>query len=96
MTIIDWYCDDCGTYLNNQSGFNTISGTWKCKDCGFENDVSDNNILSGAEEEFVRNAYVTCPNCYAHMTTDDYEHYECPDCGFTGTFDYDADTLLED
>ena len=91
----DWYCDNCDAHLNNQSGFTALGGLWTCKECGYINDVSNNNILSGDEEEFVRTTYVVCPRCRAHMTTDDYEHYECPDCNCSGIFDYDNDTLNE-
>ena len=92
----DWYCDDCDAHLNNQAGFNTLSGSWTCTKCGWVNDVTENNILSGDEEEFVRDVYIVCPDCGAHMTTDDYEHYECPDCDCSGRFDYDADILIKD
>ncbi len=92
----DWYCDNCGAHLNNQSGFTALYGSWNCDECGYSNDVSDNNIVSGEEEEFLRMAYVTCPHCSAHMSTDDYGHCECPDCGCTGTFDYDSDSFNED
>lgn len=92
----DWYCDNCDAHLNKQTGFNTYSGSWTCEECGYNNDVSDDNILSGEEEEFVRDAYVVCPHCGAHMKTDDCEYYECPDCDCSGTFDFDADMLIED
>ena len=39
----DWYCDDCDAYLNDQSGFSTIGGTWRCTECGALNDVSAGN-----------------------------------------------------
>lgn len=34
-----WFCDKCEMFLNLQDGFNTDSGIWKCRRCGFENDV---------------------------------------------------------
>lgn len=40
-----WFCDNCDTYMNVQSGFNTKNGHWKCSECGFENDVSSKNIF---------------------------------------------------
>lgn len=91
----EWYCDNCDAHLNNQIGFSTLFGNWICSKCGWNNDVSDNNILSG-EEEFVRLAYVVCPHCGAHMLTDNSEHYKCPDCNCTGTYDYNLDILVED
>ena len=99
MSIFDsdceWYCDNCDAHLNNQSGFNVLWGSWTCTECGWHNDVTENNILSSEEEEFVRAAYVDCPRCGAHMTTDDYERYECPDCDCTGTYDYDTHAFNE-
>ena len=92
----EWYCDNCDAHLNNQSGFSAHTGSWTCAECGYVNDVSAANILTGDEEEFIRMAYVVFPRCSAHMTTDDYKHYECPDCDCSGTYDYDADMLIED
>ena len=39
-----WFCDECGTYLNIQSGFNRKASKHICQRCGFENDTSPNNI----------------------------------------------------
>ena len=44
MDKIDWYCDKCGCYMNDQEGFDTSTGRWICAECGYENDVSENNI----------------------------------------------------
>ena len=41
----DWYCDNCGAYLNSQPGFTTEDGVWDCTECGEENDVSEDNIV---------------------------------------------------
>ena len=41
----DWYCDNCGARMNDQLGFHA-GGTWECTSCGYENDVSEDNILS--------------------------------------------------
>lgn len=41
---IDWYCDNCGAYLNNQKYFNDHKYTWKCKECGYKNSISWDNI----------------------------------------------------
>lgn len=40
----DWYCDGCGTFMNNQASFTVSSGTWLCIECGYNNDVSEANI----------------------------------------------------
>ena len=86
---------DCDAHLNKQSGFNTYSGSWICEECGYDNDVSEDNILSKAGENFVRDAYVVCPHCGAHMKTDDCEYYECPDCDCSGIFEVNEDRLIE-
>lgn len=39
-----WICDNCGDYMNNQEGFTDWDGIWKCKKCGYLNDVTENNI----------------------------------------------------
>lgn len=43
----DWYCDSCGAFLNSQSGFTVSSGIWTCEECGYENDVTEDNIVDG-------------------------------------------------
>lgn len=40
-----WFCDECDAYLNIQQNFNTDKGTWKCTECDFVNDVSEDNII---------------------------------------------------
>jgi len=40
-----WFCDDCDSFLNIQHGFNTKDGTWICEECGYENDLSEANII---------------------------------------------------
>lgn len=41
----DWYCDNCGDYMNSQTDFTVSLGTWKCEVCGYKNDVTANNII---------------------------------------------------
>jgi len=41
---IDWFCDNCGAYLNGQKGFDDRKYIWKCKKCGFKNSISEANI----------------------------------------------------
>lgn len=41
---IDWYCDKCGAYLNNQRHFNDHKYIWKCTECGYKNSISWDNI----------------------------------------------------
>lgn len=42
---IYWFCDGCGAFMNDQKGFNTKKKTWKCRECGMKNDVSEANIV---------------------------------------------------
>lgn len=39
-----WFCDECDTYLNNQEGFDKHSSKHICRNCGYENDITENNI----------------------------------------------------
>lgn len=48
---IDWYCDRCNAYLNDQPGFDDHKYTWKCKECGYKNSISSTNIFE-SEDEF--------------------------------------------
>ncbi|MDR0200369.1 MAG: hypothetical protein LBI43_07345 [Streptococcaceae bacterium] len=41
----DWTCDGCGANLNVQNGFSCSTGSWECTECGFDNDVSEANII---------------------------------------------------
>lgn len=56
IDFIEWYCDHCGCYMNNQEGFTRKEGTWICEKCGFENDVTNNNVIDnpvGISEEII-------------------------------------------
>ncbi len=44
---IIWYCDRCGACLSTQKGFDDHKYTWKCKECGYKNSISWDNINSG-------------------------------------------------
>lgn len=39
-----WFCDECNSYLNNQEGFDQKSSKHVCRNCGFENDTTFDNI----------------------------------------------------
>lgn len=43
---IDWSCDECFAYLNDQPGFTDENGSWTCAECGRVSSVSSDNILS--------------------------------------------------
>ncbi len=40
-----WFCDGCETFMNIQKGFNVDTGHWTCQECGYENDVTEENII---------------------------------------------------
>ena len=44
---IDWYCDNCGAFLNSQDDFNDHKYIWKCGKCGYKNSISWANIRTG-------------------------------------------------
>ena len=46
---ITWYCDGCHAVLNEQDGFNRDSGSWVCSECGYYNDVTDDNVYESEE-----------------------------------------------
>lgn len=39
-----WFCDECETYLNNQEGFDRNASKHICRNCGYENDTTFDNI----------------------------------------------------
>ena len=47
---IDWWCDRCGKRLNSQPGFDDHKYVWKCKECGFKNSISADNIFESHED----------------------------------------------
>lgn len=44
MHSVLWFCDGCDTFLNVQPGFEKHGKRWTCTLCGYDNDVSRNNI----------------------------------------------------
>lgn len=98
MEDLLWYCDNCDAHLNKQSGFNAKEEFWVCDECGFVNDVTEDNVFTEEELELAGKSYVTCPICYAHMEHDlfDDDRFTCPDCGLAGVFDYNEELLVPD
>ncbi|RNL21617.1 hypothetical protein DMP07_01950 [Slackia faecicanis] len=47
----DWYCDNCGAYMNDQPGFTVSGGSWECAACGEDNDVSLGNVIDVDDED---------------------------------------------
>ena len=41
---IFWFCDECNTYLNNQDGFDRHASRHICRNCGYENDTTFENV----------------------------------------------------
>ncbi len=39
-----WFCDECETFLNNQEGFVPHGSRHICRNCGYENDTTFENI----------------------------------------------------
>ena len=39
-----WFCDECQSYLNNQEGFDRNISKHICRNCGYENDTTFENI----------------------------------------------------
>lgn len=47
---VDWFCDRCTAYLNDQVGFDDYRYTWKCDSCGHKNSISRDNIYETHED----------------------------------------------
>lgn len=43
---VEWYCDRCGEYLNIQSGFDDHLHEWRCRNCGYVNYISLDDIYN--------------------------------------------------
>lgn len=39
-----WWCDECDSFLNIQEGFDRFGVKHICQDCGYENDITFDNI----------------------------------------------------
>lgn len=93
---IDWYCDECNAYLNDQSGFNTSSGRWTCSECGYNNDVTENNIIDTKDDYDINDdedRSLRCVNCQNSLKGGEYTgawengnnpdaYVKCPHCGY--------------
>ncbi|MEG2006221.1 MAG: Sec23/Sec24 zinc finger-containing protein [Raoultibacter sp.] len=63
-----WFCDQCESFLNIQSGFDASRESWVCHECGYENDISSGNLVG------------TCQDCGALL--EDPNATVCEDCEF--------------
>lgn len=78
-----WYCDGCGCEMNSQEGFTTTTGTWKCAEWGYQNDVSNANIYS-SEEYQEKMGIPQCPHCGGKVKGDALDAtywFNCQTCG---------------
>lgn len=39
-----WFCDECESYLNIQPGFDRTATKHICTTCGYENDITFDNV----------------------------------------------------
>ncbi|MGN0362657.1 MAG: hypothetical protein ACI4ET_07440 [Bilifractor sp.] len=47
---VEWYCDGCGAHLNEQEGFDDHLSEWKCRICGYPNQLSMELIYDNDED----------------------------------------------
>ena len=47
---VEWYCDACGSHLNEQKGFDDHLPEWKCQNCGFANKLAYSEIYDNDED----------------------------------------------
>lgn len=47
---VDWWCDRCNAYLNDQSGFDDYKYIWQCTECGHKNSISVSNIYESEDD----------------------------------------------
>jgi len=52
---VDWFCDRCDSYLNNQVGFNDRKYIWQCSECNHKNSISSANIYESKEDFYNKN-----------------------------------------
>lgn len=79
-----WYCDGCHAVLNEQDGFNITTGVWVCTECGFENDVTEDNLYDSHEAYQEAMGIPRCPYCggMVHGDAPDATYwFNCESCG---------------
>lgn len=47
---IAWFCDSCGVLLNKQDGFSDIYGSWTCAECGYNNSITEDDIIDNNDD----------------------------------------------
>ena len=79
-----WYCDGCGCEMNSQEGFTTVTATWTCTECGYLNDVSNENVYSSEEKYQEEMGIPRCPSCGGIVKGDAPDAtywFNCQTCG---------------
>lgn len=64
-----WFCDECQTYLNNQDGFDRNAAKHICRNCGYENDTTFENVKGICSDcgKIIPNPDATlCADCRQH------------------------------
>lgn len=81
---VTWYCDGCNCVLNEQEDFDTSTGIWYCTECGYENDVSSENIYDSEEDFQQAMGIPKCPWCGSTVVGDSpdaLKFFNCNTCG---------------
>jgi Primosomal protein N'' (replication factor Y) - superfamily II helicase len=42
--MVFWFCDGCESFLNNQDGFSDKKRFFVCRQCGYMNELTEDNI----------------------------------------------------
>ena len=61
-----WFCDNCDAYLNNQENFDRGADRHICRNCGYENDPTLDNvkgICSDCGKVIADQEATLCPEC---------------------------------
>ena len=78
----EYFCPNCGSTLNDQTGFDPDNGTWTCTVCGKL--LMDDDVYEGDTYEGV--AWF-CDKCGSllnrqHGFSDIYSSWTCTECGY--------------
>lgn len=64
--FVFWFCDGCNAYLNAQLGFDRKGSHWVCSQCGFDNDITSENLCGQCKDcgVVLKNPDAAiCPEC---------------------------------
>ncbi len=51
LSQYDWFCDNCHSFLNTQTGFDAYCKHWKCTECGHINKIAKSEIIFDNDDE---------------------------------------------